>query len=676
MDVLTLVALHDQFVHSEIDHRLYFTQREGQMVESTRTVVYATDPLKDISNPLESLLTVPTDPPSKRVQLIGGHFFANGKLYVFPGMETDDIVIDMNQDTYVLTGVKIDPKTDKTDFYIQTTYGEYPFMDRDMVPSALIKIPAGFDTIMSGHIIDLRPFIHYNVSTPEDRAVIDVSCINPKESVTFELMRNRRTPPIMNFYKKVPPEGTHTITHSFKSMDDIILLGDDPAECTEAGGVTLKRQITANPITMPDSPSTIFVSPLTGSDYNDGSASYPLASLGAAIDRYNGMSQYDTILLYEGIYSLNVPKVITRDCLIVGEAPTKVSIRFADNRQTVLTNVLGTRTKFRTIQFLNAAPKQAGSVSFLMEFEGDVDFNNCIFKQTTSAEVLAYLKHHRNFKAINCIIHNPYYAAANARSFFYITESPFGIPSILNSFVIGQWKTVFTTGLATRTHIDTGNGSSLQLEDLTSYYHTPSTTALHSGLPVDGIDTDLDGSLISPGLYGGPYASMFRTWTYPINEMPVFRYTYHTLYSPIISRFVSVTPIMNFISAECKVFGALSFNGGHDWVVWDEFLGAWKRIADLETLDVNGNSAEDLCYRLVNNGPITTNGELCFAWALKSSNPAVSPHLYGVSMTVKADADTLTPIQPENLSVYVAGDTVMVTNLSDEKQNDVVIVAY
>lgn len=675
MDVTTLVALHDQNARNEVEHRLYFTQREGQMAETTRTVVYATDPLKNISNPLECILTVPTDPPSKRVQLIGGHFFANGKLYPFPGMETPDIEIDPNQDTYVLTGIKIDPQTDRTDLYVQTTYGEYPFMDRNMVPSALIKIPSGFDTILSGHIMDLRPFIHYNVSTPEDRAVINIACINSKESVTFELMRNRRMPPILNFYKKVPPEGTQIITHSFTSLDDVILLGDDPVECNEDLGVTLKRQITANPLTMADAENVIFVSPLTGSDLSNGSASYPLASLSAAIDRFNGMEQYDTIFLQEGMYTLTTPKTFNRPCTVIGEAATKVSIRFTDNRQTLLSNIINAPVRFRTIQFTNIAPKKAGSVSALMEFEDKVEFYNCIFKKTTSVEVLPFIKHHRVLHIMNCIIHNPY-TVPTSTSAFYIAEPPLASPAILNSYIIGPWKTVFTTGVTTRTHLDAGTGSALNFENLTDYYPTTTTPALHSGLPVDGVYTDLDGSLLSPGLYGGPYASMFRTWTYPINEMPIFKYTYHILYSPVISRFVEITPITGFVGSECKIYGALSFNGGHDWVVWDELLGAWKRLAELDTLDVNGNTAEELCYRLVNNGPITTKGEICFAWALKTLNPDLSPHMKGLVMKVKADADTLTPVQPENLDVRIAGDTVMITNLAEEKQNDIIVVAY
>lgn len=686
MDVATLVALHDQNARNEVEHRIYFTQRQrpdgtgSDMVESTRTVVYATDPLKNISYPFECLMTVPTDPPSNKVQLIGGFFFANGKLYPFPGMETPEIIIDLNQDTYVLTGVRIDPNTDRTDLYVQTTHGEYPFMDRDMVPSALIKIPSGFTTIVSGYITDLRPFIHYNVSTPEDRAVINIACINPNESVTFELMRNRRLPPIMNFYKKVPPEGTHTITHSFQSADDIVVLGEDEPDVDSALGVTLKKSIVAQPLTMPATDNVLFVSALLGNDTGDGTASYPLLTLGAAIDRYNGMTQYDTIFILEGIYTLNTFKQFNRDVLIIGESPTTVSIRLINNTtvllQTVNPSVI---VQFRTVTFVSHTPILASSAPANMSFAGATYFYNCIFKQAVGVKVLPFVTNTGQLDFGNCVIHNPYYTVGATSASHLYDPAGGGPVLVINSYIIGPWLTAFTVGVATRNYHDAGDGASFMLEDTVKYYTTASTpSGVHSGLPIGTNATDLDGAPISTGIYGGQWAAMFRKEWYPIDQMPIFKYRYHTLYSPVIARFVSVVPLIGFTPpiANCHVYGAVSFNGGHDWVVWDELLGSWKRIGDLETLDINGNSAEDLALRLVNNGPITTKGEICFAWALKSGHPNYTPNIRGVQMTVKADADTITPIYPEDLNVWIAGDTVMITNLSSEKQNDVVAVAY
>ena len=113
MNVQSLALLLDQQARAEVDARLYFTQYNGGNQQTTRTVVYATDPLKDISRPLEELMTVPTDPPSNRVHLIGGHFYANGKLYAVPGIETPEITLSESEDTYVLVGVSINPKTTK-----------------------------------------------------------------------------------------------------------------------------------------------------------------------------------------------------------------------------------------------------------------------------------------------------------------------------------------------------------------------------------------------------------------------------------------------------------------------------------------------------------------------------------------------------------------------------------
>lgn len=678
MDVLTLVALHDQNARSEVDARLHFTQRAGgSLAGSTRNIIYATDPLKNISYPFEAIMTVPTDPPSNKVQLIGGHFFANGKLYSFPGMETPEIEIDLNQDTYVLTGIKIDPKTDRTDLYVQTTYGEYPFMDRDVVPSALIKIPHGFNSIVSGYIMDIRPFLHYNVSTPEDRAVIDISCINPKESVSFELMRNRRMPPIINFYKKLPPEGTHTITHSFKAADDVVVLGDDPVDVSEEQGVTLKKQITAEAITMPDADNVLVVSAMTGSNFGDGTASAPLLTLTSAIERYNVMPQYDTIFVREGIYVMNTPVRVRRAVQIIGEAPTKVIVQFLDNSATLITSDPSVGVVFRTMQFVSMAYARGATASVTMSFSGPTYFYNCIFKQASSTAILPFIRYSDWLRIANCVLHNPYRVSASQSAFYFPAESD--ALRFYNNYVIGPWKTPLPIDDDHRNYRDDGTGSILMLDDFINYYPTDKTPyGVHDGLAVGSTHTDLDGKPISVGLYGGAYASLFRMAQYPIDQMPVFKYAYHTLFAPVIARFVEFVPLIPFISstAGCKVYGAVSFNGGHDWVVWDEYLGAWKRVADLQTLDVNGNTAEELSTRLVNNGPITTKGEICFAWALKTNNPNYSPSIKGVQMRVKADADTLTPIQPETFDVWIAGDTIMVTNLADEKQNDVVIVAY
>lgn len=678
MDVMTLVALHDQNARNEVDARLHFIQRAGgELAGSTRNIVYATDPLKNISYPFECIMTVPTDPPSRKVQLIGGFFFANGKLYSFPGMETPEIEIDLNQDTYVLTGVRIDPRTDRTDLYVQTTYGEYPFMDRDMVPSALIKIPRGFTEIISGYIMDIRPFLHYNVSTPEDRAVIDISCINPKESVSFELMRNRRMPPIMNFYKKLPPEGTHTITHTFKSEDDVVLLGDDPVDVDELNGVTLKKQLTAKVITMPNADNVLFVSALKGNRFGDGSASAPLLTLGDAINRYNGMDQYDTIFLQEGIYVLNQTENIHRSVKIIGESPTTVIIRLQNNDVPLITVTDSTvLVEFRTVQIISTSPRSGALAPASIVTDGYIYFYNCILKQGISVQILPLVQHSGQLYIVNCVVHNPYSISTSISPLYETILS--GFVYFYNNYIIGVWNHVFSLGVDQRNYQDTGDGSYFQFEDLNSYYPTVTTpNGVHGGLTVNSVATDLDGAPISTGIYGGPYAAMFRTYSYPINQMPIFKYAYHTLFSPVIARFVEVVPLTSFSSSSaCQIFGAVSFNGGHDWVVWDEYLGAWKRIADLQTLDVNGNLADDLATRLVNMGPITTKGEICFAWALKTNNPNMSPHIRGVQMKVKADADTITPIQPENLDVWIAGDTVMITNLSDEKQNDVVVVAY
>ena len=56
MDVQGLALLLDQQAKGEIDARLWFTADNGGIANTTRNTVYAVDPLKDISTPMESMM--------------------------------------------------------------------------------------------------------------------------------------------------------------------------------------------------------------------------------------------------------------------------------------------------------------------------------------------------------------------------------------------------------------------------------------------------------------------------------------------------------------------------------------------------------------------------------------------------------------------------------------------
>lgn len=680
MDVQSLALLLDQQARAEIDARLYFTQCDGKNQQTTRTVVYATDPQKNISNPFEALMTVPTDPPSSKLHLIGGHFYANGKLYAVPGMETPEIKLSAAEDTYVLVGIGINPKNDRTFLVCETYHGEFPLFNNYTIPSALVKIPAGKSPIVSHYIMDLRPFIHYNVSTPADRAIVSIACIKPQESVAFELMRGHRLPPIISFYKKLPGAGIYTITHEYNSTTDFIPLTDaEPTYDDSMNAVTLKPIITANPITIAGGPNVIVVSAMNGADSNTGTFSDPLRTLEAAFDKFNGNpGVYDTIFLQAGYYSPGRALIANSPVTIIGEDPVTcivcVNGALPHNMFTFNDNAT-----LRTIQMEWGVLETDNYYAIVAK--GEFHCFNCIFKQINQHRVGDWIRVHSHLIISNCIMNNPYNivpATSMSRLYSCIPGWSTAIPPyqeiVANNIVLGPWDQTFTIG-GSLVNIVESAGEDPGLEDTKRYYLKPGSIGIDTGMPTI-VGTDLDNTPTDVGIYGGMYASMVRHKEYPITETPVFRYAYSTMYSPVISRFVSIDVIRGIAPPECEIYGAVSFNGGHTWLIWDELLGAWKRIADLTKLPTTTSTATDLCKRLVDMGPIQTKGEIMFAWALKSSLVTNTPYFRGVNMTVKAASDTLVPIQPTDFNVVIAEDTMMVTNLSSDQIKDVVIVAY
>lgn len=677
MDVQGLALLLDQQARGEVDARLWFTADNGGIANTTRNTVYAVDPLKDISTPMESMMTVPTDPPSKRLHLIGGHFFANGKLYSFPGMESDPIEIHSNVDTYVLTGVRIDPHTDYTSFYCETYYGEWPFMDPAVIPSALVKIPAGQSKILSQFIIDLRPFIHYNVSSAEDRVVIDVACVNPYESIAFSLIRNHRLPPIMNFYQKRPPTGTGTIVHTFDSMDAITVLSDDEPEYDPTqNGIRLKYHVSTIPVDIPTGSNVLVVSAEYGKDSNPGTYDDPMGTIEGAVDRLNSSTVYDTIFVLAGRYSPKKTLNITKPVMIIGKDPHTCIFDLQKDQVFIDASV---NFSIRTMQFYWGIPETT-NVTDLIQAHEDIQILNCLFKQSAITKVARVLQFYKNSWISNCVIDNPFSTDyPGSISEFYRRapgwDATTYVDRVENCIITGQWNQTFISGISTRNLIEQ-NGDALDLEDTTYFYPLDNSKARdygHSYL----VGLDLDGSPTDTGLYGGQYASGARTKQYSLSDLPVFKYRIQTMFSPVIGRFVNVIPIYSNFNNAGEIYGAISFDGGHVWVAWDEPLGAWRKVSSLDRLDIEGNTAHDLAQRVINMGPIPTKGEICFAWGLKTTNRKQSPVFRGVQYVVKANGDSLVPMYPESqLSVVVAEDTVMVTNITAERITDLVIVAY
>lgn len=670
MDIQSLSLLLDQQAKSDIDARLYFTANGGGVASTTRNTVYATDPLKDISTPMEALLVVPTDPPSQRIQLIGGHFYANGKLYAFPGMESEKITIDANKDTFCLVGVRIDPKTDSTSFYCSTEHGEFPFFDPSIIPAALLKIPAGSARILSQFIVDLRPFLHYNVSMPEDRVVIDLACISPKESVAIGLRRNLRVPPILSFYQKLPPPGVHTIVHKFDSRDSVTALTEHQPEYNDKlGGLTIRKMTHSEPVDIPTGPNVLVVSALEGNDSNPGTSNEPLKSLEAAVSKLNVSDEVDTILVRDGIYEPEQTVVVTKQVTIIGTNPLKCIFRLIQNRPFMRNEA---EVLFRTVQFQWSVRPQI-NITAMVDARNKIKFFNCVFRQAGQQEVVPWCVYEQDFILTNCILFNPYSKLPISKSMFFqeAAGGHIGEMRFENTIVLGRWKQTFPP---VSNYVE-DLGQDAMLEDTASFYLLPDSPCKNTGI-VTLVGADPDGSAPDIGLYGGRFASMARVSQYPLTEMPVFRYGIQTMFSPVIKRFVSVTPLLGFAPPECKVYGAVSFDGGHVWLAWDEPKGAWRKVTDLTQLDVYGNSWEKLSEHLVLMGPIPTRGEICFAWGLRTGRATHTPIMKGVKIVVKAEGTSLTPIPIDKLSVLVAEDTVLITNKSDEQLKDMVIVAY
>lgn len=668
MDVHSLVLLTDQLSTAEIDARLYHIQNDKKWQGTTRNVVFGSDPLQDISVPLETLKVIPDDPPSKKIHVIGGVFYSRGEMYAVPGMISKDIIINSTATTYVYVGFKIDRNKGLVDLYTETTYGNMPAFHPDTFPCALVVIPPGFEKILSDFITDIRPWMNFDISHPNDRITVEIGCLSPGESQVFDRKPFHSGPPLMSVYTRVPKAGVHTVIHTFDGLDKVSVLSEDQPYYNDlAEGLTLIPITMRYPITIPATPNVLFVSMLRGKPGWPGTLDKPVPDLKTAVDILNGMTGYDTIFVEEGIYMVKEVLTIDKPVQIVGQSPLKSIIRMALD---LPFGTLKMPAVFKTLQFQWSV--RAVSASSIIHAEQEVSFFNCVFKTLSSTSTALFLLNDSHRVLQNCVIHAPYLNASPKPRFFdpRPTLSAW-YEAIENNIILGEWNNPFPTPYNI---IDDTLSNTAGLEDFIDYYLKPDSPSKDTG-NISRVGIDMDGSPPDIGLYGGQSSSMARVTKYNVGSMPVFRYHIQTLFSPVISKFLAIDPILGYAPIACQVYGAVSFNGGHTWLAWDEGTAAWK-VVDLSKLDIQGNTWKELSTRLIQMGDIKPKGEIAFAWGLKTSDPDNTPVIKGVRFTVQSDGKALKPVYPDKIDMLISEGTVMVSNIGAERLQDIVIVCY
>ena len=336
----------------------------------------------------------------------------------------------------------------------------------------------------------------------------------------------------------------------------------------------------------------LVVSPLTGNDMNPGTNNEPLRTFEAAVSKLNISTNVDTIFIREGIYAPVAPIEVNRDVTIIGTNPMKCIFRLLKDQQFLETN---SQVTFRTLQFQWSIRPESGIQSMVLA-KGKISFYNCVFRQAHQQGVIPWCIHADDFILSNCVVYNPFWKMPASKSIFYqpVAGGAVGIDRFENTIVLGPWNQVFPSV----SNIIESLGQDPKLEDLIQFYPLEDSPCIDTGIETL-VGADNDGTAPDIGLYGGKYASMRRVSQYPLAVMPVFKYHIQTMFSPVIKRFVSVTPLLGYAPPECKVYGAVSFDGGHTWLGWDEHRGAWRKITDLNLLHIHGNTWDKLSERLV-----------------------------------------------------------------------------
>lgn len=656
------ILLQDMLARRAIDDRLWFVQvGEGNQAVTTETVVSVMDPLKPVSQILDSLRVSPTSPASSFVIISSGAFYCRGTLYTFYGKTFGPLHLDLSMGTTAWIGLQINAV--KITATASVIYGgaEQLVFHPNFLPLAVVSILPTRQVVLSADILDLRPFFSFDPAGPQDRVEAQISCIGAGESICIDRSPFHKGAPIIQLYQKYLSGGFHDIVHTYNSLSKGVGVGDN-AHLVDFDatyrGVTIKPLVERLPNDLPDAPTTIFVSAERGSSTNPGSKAQPVMTLADAVVLANANSAVTTIFIEAGIYTITDPLIFTNSVTIVGYSPDDVQIRTRANQGAISCN-----SDLR-IEAISFRLKSYTSVDMPAVFvAGSITMLNCSILHMDDNAMLPVYKAD-TLVLSNLVFHNLWSIGV---SLFDVTPSLFiGMHNII---VIGDWGDKFqvspTILYAASTELKLENPLLFKYRPLTGSVCLNTGSYAVCGANKDGTQPDI-------GLYGGQYAALADVKRIPIGKLVLVRYAVQTMFAPVIHNF-TFAQVIGEKPNGTEIYGCVSFDGGKNWVVWDEGTAAWKKV-NPELLSIEGNTAQDLCTYIARVSNLGTRGEIVFLWGLFSTVSDKAPVITQCLFKARGSTGGYIPYSMENVEILVDDFSVLLRNKLDTPIRDLIVV--
>lgn len=670
MDVGSAVLLLNTLARRSVEDRLYFIKNGESIQETTQTVVSAVDPLRPIAEVVDPLRVMPTRPTASNcVEVAAGHFYCRGRLYYFQGGITDPIELHPTIDTNIIVGLKIDTRRNTVDLFQAYEFSMLPALPNDVFPLAVIKVSYGIDYIISDQILDLRPFLVFDVAGPRDRVEKQIDKLESKEIVVIDRKPYHSNPPVCSLYKKLPgSDTTEEIRIAFTDPERIVgLVNEDRIEKT-TGGISLKPSVLTLTSVIPNDLSAVYLS-VWGSTGGLGTYEDPVSTLDRAVELLNAFGK-TKLYIMEGQYqNVSQPLVLNQSLEIIGQSPTQ-SIIIPSG--TVFSSAFALTMK--KIGIHNHV--QSTTVAPYLFSSNELSLVNCIVRNMVDAPYPVPICHSGDLTIRQCVFHNTMLETGfNAR----LATATSSMEIFANNILMGKWigysdipgyNEFYANQYNVFNSVDPGviNASPVGSD----YNLLEDSIAKNAGDITWGLD--VDGSWTDIGVYGGPEASGGKQTTYNVLYPVVAYVPTGIILGTDIAEIVDIEAQGSF-PANTEVCYAVRI-GGRSWLVWSEEYAAWIAILP-EAISAKNMSLETMKAHIMALSPLWSEATIEFAVCLKTTVNTVSPS-FGALKLVVAPADGRLQLLStlEGLSVRHAGDYTVITNETEVIITDLYFVAY
>jgi len=674
LDAHVIINLFDVLAQINVDNQLSLIAAEDpDKAITTERTVYARDPLRSISDDLDQLKLVPTYPASGKFQVISGRFYDRGVMYIFGGAEYEIKDLPRAAEVFLYVGILVDRMRHLTELYVSEDYGTLTEFHPGTVPVGVVRLRPNSETILSTDIVNLLPLYNYDTDHPADKMQAYIPCLPPNGSIILDRRPFYRTKlPIIDIWQTFGGTLATVTSHVFESKDDAIdLLNPDNSGIDyddDRKGISIGKEETIEYAPMPVGPHVIYISASRGVDIYDGTFHEPVASFGRAAEIFNSDPIYTTIFVEPGIYTPTSTVIFTRSVTIQGS--DTLSVRIVFKYGFIGFDFQGSPATWKNVTFLQEEVLPIPYTGVCMT-AGYLLFYNCLFRNEPSYLQYPWI-HTINVAFFNCIMHN---LDKTYPAIMWMTL-PTGSIAMWNNIIIGTWSNLFMIGGGSSNWwVSEANFGIWIMDPVHWDYRIIKNSPLDGGGTSDGgIGQDLDGSNPDLGIYGGGHASKVPVPRFPTKQPSVFRFAHGTLFTPVMERILNITAVIE-VPSGTKVFAAVTFNGGGNWLRWNSEYAAWQQV-DLRNLQITGNTFEELRTALVEYGAIVPQGEFAIAWGFYTEDPKVSPILKSFDVHFKVHPESYVPFDRTQVQLYVNNFAILVHNKTNREIKSLQVVAY